>query len=329
MQPNTKPLNVLVTGPTGFIGRHLCAQLKESGHNVMAARHYRANNRLPDILADDSIAVGEINSKTDWSQAMNGIDVVVHLAARVHVMQEHDADPLTAYREINTFGTERLASAAAAAGVRRMVFVSTIKVNGETTTDRPFNVFDTPCPVDAYAISKWEAEQSIWRIGRETGLEVVVVRPPLVYGPGVKGNFIRLLKLVKRGIPLPLGACINKRSLVGLSNITDLLIQCLTKQEAAGHTFLVSDDEDLSTTDLIRGLAASIRQKPRLISIPAKWLEVAARAVGKAGVYDRLCGSLQLDIRHTREVLDWKPPVSVAEEIDRTVHWFLHQEMKL
>src|SRR4030066_10833 len=319
----TKLQNVLVTGATGFIGSHLCADLRRRGYRVKSALHRQPDGVLPRDHIGESVIVGNIDAATDWSQALVGVDSIVRLAARVHVMREHVTNPLAAYRAINTFGTAHLARSAAAAGVRRLVFVSSIKVNGETTTVKPFTAHDQPGPMDAYATSKWEAEKALQQIGRETGLEVVIIRPPLVYGPGVKGNYLRLLRMVKCGIPMPFGSCNNKRSFVYLDNMVDLLVLCLTHAQASSQTFLVSDDEDLSTAELVTLLARTMETKPRLISMSPTWLEAAAKLVGKPGIYERLCGSLQLDIRHTRQHLQWAPPVSAGEGIARTARWFL------
>jgi nucleoside-diphosphate-sugar epimerase len=320
------PQKVLVTGPYGFIGRHLCVSLVQHGYTVRKAlRHEPDYGHSRKSGGQEISVVGEIGAATDWARAVSGVDCIVHLAARVHVMHERHSDPLAAYRATNTFGTANLARSAAAAGVRRMVFVSTIKVNGETTDKKPFRETDAPHPIDAYAISKQEAEQAILQIGRETGLEIVIVRPPLVYGPGVKGNFLRLLQLVNRGFPMPFAACQNKRSLLYLDNIVDLLIHVLSQPEAPGQTFLVSDGEDVSTPELVSMLAKALNKTPRLISIPPAWLEVAAKSIGKPGLYDRLCGSLQLDIDHTRKTLKWTPPISVNDGIHRTALWYLSQ----
>lgn len=319
----TKPQKVLVTGSTGFIGRTLCAELRRRDYMVLAALHCQPQEGLQRGLTDETVVVGNIDAATDWSRALEGVDSIVHLAARVHIMRERVTDPLAAYRAINAFGTSHLARSAAAAGVRRLVFVSSIKVNGETTTDKPFTAYDQPGPMDAYAASKWEAETVLQQISRETGLEVVIVRPPLVYGPGVKGNYLRLLRMVKCGIPMPFGSCNNKRSFVYLDNMVDLLVLCLTHAQASSHTFLVSDDEDLSTAELVTRLARTMETKPRLISMPPEWLEAAAKLVGKPGIYERLCGSLQLDIHHTRQILQWSPPVLADEGIARTARWFL------
>jgi nucleoside-diphosphate-sugar epimerase len=316
---------VLVTGSTGFIGQRLCAVLLRDGLAVRTALHRPvADAGRIDIRGQmESAVVGNIDAATDWSRAVDGVGAVVHLAGRVHVMHEHAVDPLNAYRRTNTDGTVHLARAAVQAGVRRFVFVSTIKVNGETTSEKAFDEHDTPAPSDAYALSKWEAEQGLWEIAHETGLEVVIVRPPLVYGPGVKGNFFSLLRLVQRGLPLPFNACTNRRSLVGLDNMAGFLMQCLSDPHAAGNTFLVSDGEDLSTSELIRRLARAMDRPARLFSIPSSWLRAAGSAIGRPGLYERLCASLQVDIGKANRVLDWSPQVSVDEELARTAEWFL------
>jgi nucleoside-diphosphate-sugar epimerase len=235
-------------------------------------------------------------------------------------MHETAGDSLAAYRAVNVDGSRRLAEQAAAAGVRRLVFLSSIKVNGEQTAlGAPFLRSDTPAPQDAYGVSKSEAEQALWEVSAKTGLEIVVVRPPLVYGPEVKGNLARLLKLVRLGLPLPLGALQNKRSLIGLDNLVDLLIRCVDHPEAAGQTFLVSDGEDLSTPDLIRHMAGAINRSPRLFPVPVSLLRLAGSALGKRAEIDRLVGSLQIDSSHTRRVLGWTSPVRVQEGIRRMV----------
>jgi len=268
----------------------------------------------------DISGVGEINSRTDWSAALAGVDCMIHCAARAHVMHETESDALAAYRAVNVDGSRQLAAQAAAAGVRRLVYLSSVKVNGEQTAPgAPFSFAGAPAPEDAYGISKWEAEQALWDVSAKTGLEVVVVRPPLVYGPGVKGNLARLLRLARSGLPLPLGAVQNKRSLIGLDNLVDLLIRCVDHPAAAGETFLVSDGEDLSTPDLLRHMAAAMGRSPRLVPVPLPLLRLAGSALGKRAEIDRLVGSLQIDSCHTRQVLGWTPPVSVEEGIRRMV----------
>ena len=251
---------------------------------------------------------------------LSGVTCVLHCAARAHVTRETQGDPLATYRLMNTAATRRLASLAVQAGAKRFLFLSSIGVNGVfTSASQRFNRCDEPNPLEGYAISKWEAEQALWEISAKSGLEVVVVRPPLVYGPGVKGNLARLLKLARLGLPLPLGAVQNKRSLVGLDNLVDLLIRCVDHPAAAGQTFLVSDGEDLSTPDLLRHMAAAMGRSARLFPVPVSLLRLAGSALGKRGEIDRLVGSLQIDSSHTRQVLGWTPPVSVEEGIRRMV----------
>lgn len=314
---------MLVTGATGFIGARLCAKLSGDGVAVLAAvRSEFVGNRLAGV---QYLSVGSVGPVTEWGGVLGGVDTVVHLAARVHVMRESSADPMAEFRRVNVAGTERLAMQAANAGVRRLVFVSSIGVNGARTVAVPFSEQDPPRPHSPYSMSKWEAEQRLREIASETGLEVVIVRPPLVYGPGTKGNFLSLLKWVKRGVPLPLGACTNKRTLVGLGNMVDLLERCVSDPRAAGQTFLAGDAEDLSTPELIRRVALALDRPARLIAVSPVLLKAAARVVGRAGTYEQLCESLQVDIGHARRVLGWEPPVSVDEELARTAQWFAGQ----
>ncbi|MDZ7641614.1 MAG: NAD-dependent epimerase/dehydratase family protein [Desulfurivibrio sp.] len=256
--------------------------------------------------------------------ALAGVDCVVHTAARAAVMADPVADPLVALREVNVAGTRRLAEQAAGAGVRRLVFISSVKVNGERTApEAPFLFSDTPAPEDAYAISKWEAEQALWQVAAQTGLEVVVVRPPLVYGPGVGGNFARLLGLVARGWPLPLGAVNNRRSLVALANLVDLLRVCVDHPAAAGRTFLVADGDDLSTPELLRRLALAMGRPVRLLPVPPVFLWRAGRLLGREAELARLLSSLQVDISFTRRTLGWEPPVRVDDALRETVEGWL------
>ena len=252
---------------------------------------------------------------TDWGLALQGVDAVVHCAARVHVMQDDATDPLHAYCEVNVNGTLKLASQAAQAGVRRFVFVSSIKVNGEfTEVGKPFTADDVSAPEDPYGISKHEAERLLRQIAAETGMEVVVIRPPLVYGPGVKANFESMMRWMARGVPLPLaGVTENRRSLVALDNLVDLIVTCLHHPAAANQTFLVSDGEDLSTAQLLKRMGAAMGQPARLFYLPPVVLKLGAALLNKPGIYQRLCGSLHLDIAKTRQLLGWTPPVSVDE----------------
>jgi nucleoside-diphosphate-sugar epimerase len=310
---------ILVTGSTGFIGCALVTAILASGRKVK--RVGRRSVLIRNATRPDHIlAVGEIDKFTDWQQVLSGVDCVIHCAGLTNVTAIAERNTLAAYRIVNVDGTRRLLEQSVAAGVRRLVYLSSIKVNGEQTPlGARFLFSERPAPYDAYGISKWEAEQAIREVAAQTGLEVVIVRPPLVYGLGVKGNLARLLKLVHLGIPLPLGAVQNKRSLIGLDNLVDLLIRCVDHPAVAGQTFLVSDGEDLSTPDLLRHMAAAMGCSARLFPMPVSLLRLAGSALGKRAEIDRLVGSLQIDSSHTRRVLGWTPPVSVQEGIRRMV----------
>jgi lipopolysaccharide/colanic/teichoic acid biosynthesis glycosyltransferase/dTDP-4-dehydrorhamnose reductase len=264
--------------------------------------------------------VGDINAQTDWSVALAGVQVVVHTAACVHVMNNMSAEAVENFQLVNVQGTLNLARQASLVGVKRFVFVSSIKVNGDSTMPGSFfTAEDSPSPMDAYGISKMEAEQCLREIAMQTGMEFVIIRPPLVYGPGVKANFASLIRLLKGGVPLPLGAVNNQRSLVALENLIDLLVICLTHPAAANQTFLVSDGEDVSTTDLLRRLAHAMSRSARLIPIPANFLTLGAAMLGRQDLAQRLCGSLQVDIEKTRRLLEWTPPISLDEGLKRTI----------
>lgn len=311
---------VLITGANGFVGKVLCRLLLKSGYGVRAAvRSESASAAVPGSIV--STVVGDINAQTDWREALAETEVVIHLAARVHVMAETASDPLAAFQEVNTAGTENLAMQAAAAGVKRMIYISTIKVNGEQR-DRAFAADDKPAPKDPYAVSKWEAEQLLQHVSADTGMEIVIIRPPLVYGPGVKGNFQRLFRLIHKGFPLPLGKVSNKRSMVNVDNLCDLIQTCIGHAKAQGEVFLVSDDHDLSTPDLVRLIAQTLSRPLRLIPIPQGWLYKLGGLIGKEAEIERLCGTLLVDIRKTKQVLGWQPPYSVAEGIKKTLAEF-------
>jgi nucleoside-diphosphate-sugar epimerase len=256
-----------------------------------------------------------------WDSLLIGVDVVIHLAARVHVMEKKTGDPLAIYRKINVHGTERLARQAAAFGVKRFVFLSTVKVNGEESW-RPYSETDTPAPVDSYGISKMEAELKLAEIAAETGMAVVIIRPPLVYGPGVKANFLKLLQTVDRSMPLPFAGVKNQRSLIYVENLVDAIVACVRHPNASGRTYLVSDGEDISTPELIRMISASLHKPPRLFSVPGLCLHIASRLSGKGPLMDRLMGSLTVDSTKITEELDWLPPFSLQEGIEETVAWF-------
>ena len=265
------------------------------------------------------VTLGEISGVNDWLMALNNVNVVIHLAARVHVMNDKSIDPLVEFRKVNVDGTLNLARQAAQTGVKRFIFISSIKVNGELTSEgKPFTEGDVSNPQDAYGISKLEAEQGLLQIAQQTGMEVVIIRPPLVYGPNVKANFASMLKAVKQGIPLPLGAINNKRSFIYVENLVSFIILCVQHPLATNQIFLVSDGYDLSTTELLRECALALGVNSRLIPVPQKVLEVIAHMLGKRDVVQRLCGNLQVDITKARTLLGWMPPISVSEGLKRT-----------
>jgi len=265
--------------------------------------------------------VGNIGPETDWSEALDGIDGIVHLAARVHVMRESAADPLAVFRQVNVVGTERLARQAAEAGVKRMVYLSSVKVNGEGGYN-PYTEMDKPEPQDPYAVSKWEAEEVLKKVAAETGLEIVILRPPLVYGQGVKANFLRLLKLIHKGIPLPLANINNCRSFIFLGNLIDAIIICMTHPNAAGKAYLVSDGDDVSTSELIRRIAYSMGRPARLYFIPSGFIQLAARLSGKSAIVDRLVSSLTVNISKIQRDLNWNPPYTMDEGLKETAEWY-------
>lgn len=311
-------MNLLVTGAAGFVGVPLCIEAASRGHGVCRA--------VRTAIAGDAAgqcAVGDIGARTDWRAALQGIDVVIHLAARVHVMHETAADPLVAFREVNVAGTENLARQAAQAGVKRLVYVSSIKVNGESTlAGQAFREDDSPRPQDAYGISKLEAEQVLRRVEAETGLEVVIVRPPLVYGPGVKGNFARMLNALQRGIPLPLASVDNRRSLIYVGNLVDALLACAVHAQAAGRTYLVCDGADVSTPALLRMLGEEMSRPAHLFACPPWLLMGAASLAGKRGQAERLLGSLSVDGGRIRRELDWQTPFTLQQGLGKTAQWY-------
>lgn len=308
------PARILITGGTGWVGGTLIPALRGQGHDIIAA--IRSNGDIPGVR---SVKINAIRDWQGWSDSLSDRQVVLHLAARVHVMRETASHPLQAFRETNTAATLHLARQAATAGVRRFIFVSSVKVNGEcTVAGQPFTAADAPSPQDPYGISKMEAEHGLRQIAAETGMEVVIVRPPLVYGPGVKANFASLMRAVQRGIPLPLASVTNnRRSFVALDNLVDLLITCLDHHAAANQTFLVSDGEDLSTADLLLRLGRAMGKQARLFPVPPSLLQLGANILGKGDMAQRLLGNLQVDIGHTRNTLNWSPPISVDEGLRR------------
>ena len=310
---------ILITGATGFVGKALVQRLlseNELRRLVVAVR--KGGLSWPEQVLP--VVTGDLNQTTEWSIALKGVAVVVHSAARVHVMQDTEADPLTAFRVVNVEGTLNLARQAAAVGVKRFVFVSSVKVNGESTLPgRAFTETDVSNSQDAYGQSKYEAEQGLHQVSADTGMEIVIIRPPLVYGPGVKANFAALMHVVQRGWPLPLGAVHNQRSLVALDNLVDFIFMCINNPLAANQTFFVSDGQDLSTTDLVRGMARAAAVPARLLPVPVWALQTGASLLGKGDAIQRLCGNLQVDISKARSLLGWVPPVSVDEGLRRSM----------
>jgi len=299
------------------VGGHLCRALEAAGVEVVRAV------RNPQSGA---VAVGSIDSSTEWSAVLKGLDAVVHLAGRAHILHETAIDPLVEFRKVNVEGTLNLAQQATRIGVKRFIFVSSIGVNGLYSSGRPVSVHDEPRPHNDYAISKFEAEQGLKKISRETGLELVIIRPPLVYGPGVGANFLRLMKLAGSGIPLPLASINNSRSLVYVGNLCDLIFQCLEHPSAAGGTFLVSDDQDVSTPELLKMLALAMGKKARLFPMPGSVLRLIGRLTGRPGEVLQLCGSLQVDITHTCQTLGWVPPFTVEQGVHETVSAYLAEQ---
>lgn len=315
-------MRALVTGSTGFVGSALLQRLLARPDQTVVAATRDAPERLP--AAVERTCIASLGPDTDWRRGLAGVDTVYHLAARVHVMHDTVTDPLAAFRQTNVEGTLRLARQAAQAGVRRFVFVSSIKVNGErTSAGQAFRADDVPAPMDPYGVSKLEAEQGLQRLASDTGLEVVIVRPPLVYGPGVKANFLRMMNWLQQGIPLPFGRIDNKRSLVALDNLVDLLLVCGHHPDAAGQTFLASDGSDLSTSELLRLLSLALGRPARLIPVPSPWLVVTFAALGKRDLAQRLCESLQVDIAKTRQLLNWSPVIDAEAALGHTAKHFL------
>ena len=268
--------------------------------------------------------VGDIGATTDWREAVRGLDIVIHVAARAHVLHDSSANS-NLYVETNVHGTERLAEASAQAGVRRFVFLSSVKVNGEDTKEHAYTTDDEPRPRDAYGSSKWHAEERLGEVAKRTGMEAVIVRPPLVYGPGVRANFLRLLQWVDKERPLPLGAIDNNRSLVSVWNLCDLLVRLLEHPRASGRTWMVSDGEDLSTPELIRRIARAMNRRVRLVPVPIGVLTLLGVLTGRQAEIARLCSSLAVNIEHTRRELEWTPPMKMDEAIARTVAWYLSE----
>jgi UDP-glucose 4-epimerase len=315
---------ILVTGANGFVGSNLCGELVHSGRSVVAA----TRQILPDVVSSvTNFQISALDADTGWQQGLQGCEAVVHLAARVHMMRDEAADPLAEFRKINVQGTLNLACQAAEVGVRRFIYLSSIKVNGEQTLpEKSFTEEDLPTPLEPYSISKYEGEEGLLKLAQQTGMEVVIIRSPLVYGPGVKANFLKMMRWLHKGMPLPLGAIHNRRSLVASDNLVDFIITCLDHPQAANQTFLISDGEDLSTTGLLRRMGLALGRPARLIPVPVSLLAAGAALLSRRDMAQRLCGSLQVDISKAQTLLGWKPPISVDEGLRRTAHGFLHEK---
>lgn len=313
---------VLLTGASGFVGGALLDRLVGDSRYCVTAVLRRDVQDFPQDAK--KVRIADIADGPDWEVFFaSSPSVVVHTAARVHVMNDASADPLLEFRRVNTHGTLELARQAAAFGVRRFIFISSIKVNGEgTSLECPYTADDYPQPVDPYGISKYEAEEGLRQLSEETGLEVVIIRPPLVYGPGVKANFLNMMRWLQKGVPLPLGAIHNKRSLVALDNLVDLVVTCIQHPAAANQTFLAGDGVDLSTTELLQLMAAALDKPARLLPVPMAWLEFAAMLLGKRAFSQRLCGSLRVDIGKARELLGWQPPVEVEQALTQVARHY-------
>lgn len=305
-------MRVLVTGANGFVGRLVVRHLEDKGHHVIRATR---------CTSTESLAVGEINGNTDWSIALEGCQVVVHLAARVHVMDDKDVDPLSAFRQVNVEGTVNLAAQAQAAGVTRLIFVSSVKIHGEEC-DTPFDELMMPSPSDAYGMSKWEAEQGLARVADSGHLEYVILRPPLIYGPGVGANFLRLLNAVAHGVPLPFQAINNRRSLLFVGNLTEVIELCLEAPKAKNQTFLISDGNGVSTAQLIREMASGLAVRPRLFSLPSALIKALVSLTGRSREWQRLSGSLEVNDKKIRQSLNWTPRFDLREGIAQTIDWY-------
>ena len=314
-------MRVVVTGADGFIGRHLCLALKKRGFQVLACIFESAQKAaLPEEV--EVFVSGNIDGSTDWYTALKKNDVIVHLAARVHVMRETAADPLEAFRSVNVAGTVNLARQAAAAGAKRIVFMSTIGINGNNSGKMAYTETDSPQPHNAYSVSKYEAEEELHRISSETALEVVVMRAPLVYGPSAPGNFLSLIKAVGKSLPLPLASIRNRKSFLYSGNLVDAIILCCNHPAAAGNTYLVSDGEEVSTPELIRRLADALGCPARLFPLPPALMRLACALTGRTAAVDRLLGSLAVDDSKIRKELGWKPPFTMAEGLKETAEWY-------
>ncbi len=316
-------MKILITGATGFVGRVLAQQLLKNGHNLVATcRNQPVNNDA----AIRYVNTSSIDGATNWDPFLDGVEVVVHLAGRAHILSEQSADPLEEFRKVNTAGTLNLATCAAKTGIKRFVFLSSIGVNGNQTT-KPFDEESPPNPVEPYALSKLEAEKGLRNISENSAMEYVIIRPPLVYGPNSPGNFLALLKLTSRNLPLPFGMINNKRSFIGVDNLADFLTQCIQHSGARNKTFLISDDSDISTPELIRTLAEGMHKKAFLFPVPYQLLLSLTAMIGKSSALEKLCGNLQVDANFARNTLNWKQPVAQSQGLKDTASWYMSSKL--
>ena len=312
-------MKICVTGANGFIGQALCRRLIRDDYSVVGTVRKGKTSQAPSGAL--AVEIDDINKSTRWGRALSDADIVVHTAARVHTKDHPASEPLAAYRAVNVFGTENLARQAAESGVKRFVYISSIKVNGEESW-RPYTEADRPAPVDSYGISKMEAERRLRIVSSDTKMAVIILRPPLVYGPNVKANFLKLLKTIDRGTPLPFASVKNQRNLIFVKNLVHAILVCIRHPGASDRTFLVSDREAVSTPELIGSIAALMHKPSRLFSVPDLLLHIGGRLAGKGPVMDRLVGSLTIDTSKITEDLDWHPPFSLTEGLEKTVAWF-------
>ncbi len=314
-------MKILVTGATGFIGRALIPRLIQSGHEVVAT----SRNTSTEFAGAIVHPIAELGPDTDWHEALSEIEVVIHLAARVHVMSDNAPDPMAENRRINTEGTGKLAKDAAIAGVRHFIFMSTIKVNGETNDLEPFRAYDLPAPKDPYAIAKLEAEEALLETVHSSDMRASIIRPPLVYGPGVKGNFISLLNICGKGWPLPVGCIDNRRSLVYVGNLVDMIHCLIEKLPSTTGIYLCRDPQDISTPELFRKISTALGVKPIIIPFPLFLLRLAAALIGRTAAISRLSETLCVDDGQTRTDLDWTPPFSMLQGLEETAAWFVNR----
>ncbi|MCP3933470.1 MAG: NAD-dependent epimerase/dehydratase family protein [Bacteroidetes bacterium] len=312
-------MKVLVTGANGFVGRHLCRFLINHGYEVIAGRRSSSCSR---VGIQATMYYGDIGPETVWDNKLHGIDVIVHLASRVHIVKETSTIPLDAFRAVNTDGTQQLLLAASQQRVKKFLFLSSIGVNGCETTSSPFTENDTPQPHNAYAQSKWEAEQKIHKVMKHSNMNCIIIRPPLVYGPDVVANFLFLLRIMKTGVPLPLGAIKNLRSYISVDNLVDFITFMIVQDEIKNETYLISDDDDISTPELLQCIAGHMRKKIHLFPVPLSLLHFGGLLLNKANPIHRLCSSLQIDITKAK-MLGWRPPITLPKGVEQTAHWYL------